>query len=353
MLSKDNFTKSHIEELQKASRKDPSLLERAIYAFGLLEAIRQTEMPFIFKGGTALLLLLKQPMRLSTDIDIIVPPGVDIVGYIRKAGKIFPFLDAQEDIRVGRNNIEKRHYKFTYLSPLTGKTFNILLDALFEVNPYSSLAERPICNSMLLTEGEEMTVRMPGINCILGDKLTAFAPHTTGIPFGIGKELEVMKQMYDCWTLFQHMDDFGEVQKTYRSVVEKELGYRALALQPADVLADTVHSCICLVGRGSIWKDQYLRYADGIDRIQGHIFSGTFNGENAGIRACALLYLAASLLSERETCARIEDADAYQDVTLKIQNAKCITYMKRIDPIAYAYLIEAYNMLGDDYFVLE
>lgn len=58
-------------------------------------------------------------------------------------------------------------------------------------------------------------------------------------------------------------------------------------------------------------------------------------------------------ISGCETCAQIEDADAYQDVTLKIQNAKRITYMKRIDPIAYAYLVEAYNILGDDYFVLE
>lgn len=59
MLTKENFNESHIRMLQKQSKKDPALLERAVFAFGLLEAIRQVEMPFIFKGGTCLLLLLK------------------------------------------------------------------------------------------------------------------------------------------------------------------------------------------------------------------------------------------------------------------------------------------------------
>ena len=39
----------------------------------LLEAIRQAELPFIFKGGTSLLLLPETPRRLSTDIDINQP----------------------------------------------------------------------------------------------------------------------------------------------------------------------------------------------------------------------------------------------------------------------------------------
>ena len=60
MLTKENFTEKHIRMLQKESKKDPALLERAVFAFGLLEAIRRVEMPFIFKGGTCLLLLLKQ-----------------------------------------------------------------------------------------------------------------------------------------------------------------------------------------------------------------------------------------------------------------------------------------------------
>ena len=52
MLKKENFTEEHIRNLQSASHRDPLLLERSVYAFGLLEAITRVGMPFIFKGGT-------------------------------------------------------------------------------------------------------------------------------------------------------------------------------------------------------------------------------------------------------------------------------------------------------------
>ena len=58
MLTKDNFTEEHIRSLQSKSRRDPLLPERCVYAFGLLEAITRLGMPFVFKGGTSLILIL-------------------------------------------------------------------------------------------------------------------------------------------------------------------------------------------------------------------------------------------------------------------------------------------------------
>lgn len=74
MIDRRIYEIEYIKELQKKYKKDPALLERVLYAFGLLEAIAQVGMPFVFRGGTCLMLLLDQPMRLSTDIDIIVKP---------------------------------------------------------------------------------------------------------------------------------------------------------------------------------------------------------------------------------------------------------------------------------------
>ena len=68
--------------------------------------------------------------------------------------------------------------------------------------------EKEIKNDLLITEGENLKVKIPSINCILGDKLTAFAPHTTGILLNTGKDMEVMKQMYDVHTLLNKFDDF-------------------------------------------------------------------------------------------------------------------------------------------------
>ena len=70
-------------------------------------------------------------MRLSTDIDIVVEPGTDINDYIEKAGKIFPFTHHEEQSRIGRNNIEKKHFKFTYSSPIQQKPYLIEVTSFF------------------------------------------------------------------------------------------------------------------------------------------------------------------------------------------------------------------------------
>jgi hypothetical protein len=75
MISQANFEKAHLEELH---RRYPLLtaevLEMTLYAFCLLQALADSGLPFIFKGGTSLLLLLKEPQRISTDVDILCDP---------------------------------------------------------------------------------------------------------------------------------------------------------------------------------------------------------------------------------------------------------------------------------------
>ena len=99
--------------------------------------------------------------------------------------------------------------------------------------------EKEIKNDLLITEGENLKVKIPSINCILGDKLTAFAPHTTGILLNTGKDMEVMKQMYDVHTLLNKFDDFDEMISTYNSIIDQEIAYRGTHIDRNDVLDDT------------------------------------------------------------------------------------------------------------------
>lgn len=81
MINPQSFSEEHIREMQKKTGNDPILLERTIFAFGLLEALIRAGLPFVFKGGTSLMLLLNHPRRLSTDIDIVVEPDTDVIPY--------------------------------------------------------------------------------------------------------------------------------------------------------------------------------------------------------------------------------------------------------------------------------
>lgn len=345
MLTRENYSSEHILALQEDSGNDPALLERVLYAFGLLEAITKVKLPFVFKGGTCLMLLLKRPMRLSTDIDIVVEPGTDIDAYIEEAGKLFPFIRVEEQKRIGRNNIVKRHFKFVYLSPTSGREVTILLDVLFEENHYASLVERNIENELLLVEKPDITVKIPDVNCILGDKLTAFAPHTTGIPFGVSKELEIMKQMFDCMTLFREMDDFDEVKRTYDKIVESEIAYRGLNIGKEDVLKDTIDACACIIGRGSVLSEDYKHYQKGLGGIKGHIYKTKYNGEYAAVYACEVMYLAASILTDQDSCPYITQPELYIDSKLALKEYQKLSYIKKAKIEAYGYIVEAVKML--------
>ena len=347
MLLHENFTAQHILKLHEQYGADPSILERTVFAFGLLEAIKSVGMPFIFKGGTSLLVLLKQPRRLSTDIDIIVEPETDVDSYIAKAGKIFPFISAEEQNRKGVNAIEKRHFRFKFLSPITEKEINILLDVVFEENPYQKLISKPIKNSFLLSDGEDSFVTLPEKNCILGDKLTAFAPHTTGILLGTGKELEIIKQLFDCWALIQELDDYKTVVDSYTKVSSIELGYRGLKCNLADCLKDTIDGCICIVGRGGIRPNEYKFFSAGISAIQGHIFNGRFNGENAGVYASEVMYLATCILTSQSKFEPISNFEDYRTAQLKQKGIKTISSLRLVNPLAYAYIVKSLKLLMD------
>lgn len=86
---------------------------------------------------------------------------------------------------------------------------------MFAESPYLSVESRQIKNELLLTDGTPVNVTVPSPECILGDKLTAFAPHTTGVTFGISKELEIIKQLFDVANLSENISNDFMLSKTY------------------------------------------------------------------------------------------------------------------------------------------
>ena len=346
MISRDNYTEQHIRDLQAASKGDPSLIERTLYAFGLLEALAVAGLDFTFKGGTSLLLLLPKPKRLSTDIDIVVEPDTDVTAYIEKASHIFPFTAMEEQVRTGKNSIVKRHFKFTYDSPIRRGPLSILLDVLFEENHYARMVERDIANELLLTEGENIKVRLPSIDCVLGDKLTAFAPYTTGIPIRAKKDLEVIKQFYDVSTLIDHFEIFEDVKRTYFAVSDAELRYRGREASTLQALEDTIQAAVCIGSRGKTKPEDFPFYLQGTREIVTHIYERGFNMEVASSMAPQVIYMAACLLTDHPF-ERNMDMEVLRTERLTQKDLLSMKALRRIPAKGYAYLILADRLLRD------
>ena len=117
-------------------------------------------------------------------------------------------LDEKRSFKPG---IPKAHYKFIFASALLNREQEILLDILFEDIQYPVVLRKPIETEWIQQMGESVMITTPDINAIAGDKLTAFAPETVGIPYGSAKEREIIKQLFDIGELFDVIDNLETV----------------------------------------------------------------------------------------------------------------------------------------------
>lgn len=73
MITEESISIEWIEQVSANNNKaDKILVEKVVRALSLLESLVISGCPFIFKGGTALMLHLNSSKRLSIDIDITI-----------------------------------------------------------------------------------------------------------------------------------------------------------------------------------------------------------------------------------------------------------------------------------------
>ena len=143
MIDPESRSREWIESLRTKypEIKDPALFEKTIRAFSLLESLVLSGCPFIFKGGTALMLHFDTPKRLSIDVDIICKPGTNILRYLGKFGDKYGFTEVKEIERTARNHVPKTHaeYKYEVSYPSGHPSDKILLDVLYENLQYEHI----------------------------------------------------------------------------------------------------------------------------------------------------------------------------------------------------------------------
>ncbi|MCK9414644.1 MAG: nucleotidyl transferase AbiEii/AbiGii toxin family protein [Prolixibacteraceae bacterium] len=264
---------------------DIALIEKSIRAFSLLESLVLSGCPFVFKGGSALMLHMDSAKRLSIDIDIICPTGTNIEEFVQKHAQEYGFGDVKLVERVTHHNVPKTHAKFFYqVTYVTNaETEYILLDVLFEDIHYHEVEQLPIQSRFLKLEGEPVLVNVPGKADMLGDKLTAFAPNTTGIPYFEGEKdcsMEIIKQLFDIASLFDVTDDVIIVAETFKRFATVELQYRSLDPENiTQVLNDIFQTSLCICLKGQIEPDTFKLLQTGTKRIQSFIHSEKYNIE--------------------------------------------------------------------------
>ena len=108
MISYESLTSNWIDSVSRRSHKtDKILVEKVIRALFLLEGLVEAGIPFVFKGGTAVMLLLDSTRRLSIDIDIIIDKKLELSPHFEKIIKSKEFIRFENNERKTQSKIKK------------------------------------------------------------------------------------------------------------------------------------------------------------------------------------------------------------------------------------------------------
>ena len=362
MINKETLTQQWIDKVSKSNRNaDKILVEKVIRALLMLEGLSNIGLPFIFKGGTALMLLMNSAKRLSIDIDIIVSKTPkNLEEMMQKVGKIQGFNKVELQHRTTASEIEKAHYKFFY-TPVhqthPGDDY-VLLDILFEKNNYSNLSLHELQSQFISNTGKAAQIQMPSVEDLLGDKLSAFAPNTTGVPYIRNENsmsMEIIKQLYDIGNLFDAVEDLKVIKTTFGKIVKTEIAYRNLnEVSPAEVLEDTYQTSLCISLRGLGGNGNFEELLRGIQRVTGFIFSEPYHLDKAITHAAKAAYMAQLIATNQTTFEKFKDPKQVADATIEAPHNTRLQRLKRSNTEAFFYwwkatqLVSNHNPQGED-----
>ncbi|MCJ7650204.1 MAG: nucleotidyl transferase AbiEii/AbiGii toxin family protein [Candidatus Lokiarchaeota archaeon] len=302
MIKKKCFENNWIISKYKELKADPILIEKAIFAFELLGSLIENNVNLIFKGGTGLMLLIPDLKRLSIDIDILNESDNETLNNAFNRiieGGIFNRWE--EDKRALNYKIAKKHFKFFYHSCIEKRESYILLDIVQSNYSFLNTTEKSIDLPLFEIE-KEIKVMVPTINSYIGDKLTAFAPKTIGIPYGKNKSMEIIKQLFDLGVLFERITNLKEISQIYKKISKTEASYRSINTPMDAFLNDSINTSflVCQLDFRKSIRDNYTKeLREGIRRIKSYIVGGKYSLLNAKEDASKVACLASLIRDDR------------------------------------------------------
>ena len=251
-------------------------MEKMIYALYLVERLVIADLDFTFKGGTCLSLLIRDLRRFSIDVDI--NTQVEKEHLEETLNKVvdetrFTRFKLDEE-RSFINEFPKAHYDIFYTSEYDGAENSILLDVIFDEILYPEMVNLPIESNLFVGEGKKVNVKVPTIDSITGDKLTACAPNTIGIKYNTGKELQIIKQVFDVGQLYSVINNLETVGESFEKIAEKQMTYQKVNFDNDSILQDIMDTAF-LIGMQKLNREQAKNKYDelfrGVERFPAYL----------------------------------------------------------------------------------
>ncbi len=302
MIKPESYSQQWLDsKLNEYEATNYDLAEKMTFAFLLLEHLKLKGLDFIFKGGTSLVLMLDKFHRFSKDIDIILAVKPENLHAIfDQIIKDTPFTKWEVSERKNDEfQVPKEHFKFYYNQSKPSKFPEqpVLLDIIYVESTYPATRKVNLVHSFLSTEEPHTEITIPSLDSIAGDKLSAFAPTTIGIPMGKNKAVEIAKQLFDVNQMFELMEDSEIVRQSFEQTSLMCINHYKKDYTIDHIYTDVINTAFAMAMMGKTHPELFNEIKAGVSSLSQYLSKKSNFGYNVALTAAARIgYLAACLM---------------------------------------------------------
>lgn len=273
-----------------------------------------------------------------------------IENVIKLLGSQYSFVRYEEDIRKSGSKLSEQHFKF-YFNSSQQNTFGesyVLLDVVFGENPFSKIEQKFLSAPLnqLFDGVKPLSISVPSTGGIIGDKLTAFAPNTVGIPFyrgGRSMSLEIVKQLYDLGNLFDLEFNVEEMVAAFFGIAKSAILDRDLEIDNESRLRDSFDLCFVISTRDQNSKE-FNEILAGIKRFVNFLPDRKFTVIDAIRSSAKVAYITALLTRTSRVVEKYSSGIDISQMLISNPDFSKLNKLKKIDPQAFFYWYKALDI---------
>ncbi|MEO9021564.1 MAG: hypothetical protein ABI237_10095 [Ginsengibacter sp.] len=204
-------------------------------------------------------------------------------------------------------------------------------------------------STFVFQSDKPLRVQIPCSDDILGDKLTAFAPNTTGIPYekgGQSRAMEIIKQLYDIGNLFGEMQNPEITATTFHAFAKTELGYRKIQGDTKLVLNDIFDTALTISTKGQLGNGNIEALMQGIGQLKQYIFLEDYHIEKSVTHAAMAAYTVALIQTKQKQLQRFNEPMEIKDWNISNRQYNKLNKLKKSNPEAFFYWFNALLLLN-------
>ena len=177
--------------------------------------------------------------------------------------------------------------------------------------------------------------------------MTTLATKTIGISYNSGKELELMKQLYDVDKLFNEAENIEEVKESFINISTREIGYRRLKNTTyKEVLDDIEDFTNDIIYRKN--KNNLEKIIVGVRKFKNFMLEKNFLIDKEVLTADSKVLYLISLIKSNKKIMEKYNKKFMEEINFEIpkEYKKRLKVINKINEECYYYIIKSLEIIN-------